>query len=177
MCVMPSATAARSTATAAARSAGGPNTCGPGTAKCIAPYPMRVTVRSAARVNVPPGRVVAAVGMPHLSCGADALAFRHRVSAAPLPCALLLAGLGTPVRRRETARPSHLQWSTLLARKRLARLGRPGRAQCHGALMCRPGQPKLPAPGADLRGGLDNSPWLQPWGSWLRFFLVTPPRV
>ena len=47
------ATASRSTAMAASRSAGGPNTCGP--ASCIAPYPMRVTVRSSASANVPPG--------------------------------------------------------------------------------------------------------------------------
>src|SRR6266542_1837450 len=61
MCVMPSSTASRSTATAAPRSAGGPNTCGP--ASCIAPYPMRVTVRSPPIVNVPPGSVV--VGMEY----------------------------------------------------------------------------------------------------------------
>src|SRR5262249_17398508 len=59
MWVMPSPTASRSTATAASRSAGGPNTCGP--ANCIAPYPIRVTVRSSARVNVPPGSVFAAI--------------------------------------------------------------------------------------------------------------------
>ena len=39
MWLMPSSTAARSTATAASRSAGGPNT--PGPASCIAPYPIR----------------------------------------------------------------------------------------------------------------------------------------
>src|SRR6266851_471719 len=58
MCVIPSSRASRSTATAASRSAGGPNTCGP--ANCIAPYPMRVTVRSSAMMNVPPGSVLAA---------------------------------------------------------------------------------------------------------------------
>lgn len=52
MCVIPRSTASRRTATAASRSAGGPNTCGP--ASCMAPYPMRVTVRSLAMVNVPP---------------------------------------------------------------------------------------------------------------------------
>ena len=40
---------------AASRSAGGPKT--PGPANCIAPYPMRVTVKSSAKVNVPPGSV------------------------------------------------------------------------------------------------------------------------
>src|SRR5579875_3694583 len=51
---MPRSTASRNTATAASRSAGGPKTCDP--ASCIAPYPMRVTARSAARVKVPPER-------------------------------------------------------------------------------------------------------------------------
>src|SRR5260370_5544386 len=64
MCVIPSSIASRSTATAASRSAGGPNTCGP--ANCIAPYPMRVTVRSSAMVNVPPGSVLAAMRIPLL---------------------------------------------------------------------------------------------------------------
>src|SRR3954452_8050093 len=40
----PSSTARRSTATAASRSSGGPITCGP--ASCMAPYPIRFTVRS-----------------------------------------------------------------------------------------------------------------------------------
>src|SRR5262249_28280598 len=62
MWVMPSSTASRSTATAASRSAGGPNTCGP--ASCIAPYPIRVTMRSPARANVPPASVVAAMHTP-----------------------------------------------------------------------------------------------------------------
>src|SRR5712692_3263162 len=64
MCVIPSSIASRSTATAASRSAGGPNTCGP--ANCIAPYPMRVTVRFSAMVNVPPGSVLAAMRIPLL---------------------------------------------------------------------------------------------------------------
>src|SRR2546430_6246052 len=59
MWVIPSSTASRSTATAAPRSAGGPNTCGP--ASCIAPYPILVRVRPSARVKVPPGSVVAAI--------------------------------------------------------------------------------------------------------------------
>src|SRR5664279_3867695 len=59
---MPRSNASRSTAMAASRSAGGPNTCVP--ASCIAPYPMRVTVRSSAMVNVPPGSVFAAMRDP-----------------------------------------------------------------------------------------------------------------
>src|SRR5579859_1253397 len=51
MCVIPRASTSCSTATAVVRSAGGPNTCGP--ASCIAPYPMRVTIRSSAIRNVP----------------------------------------------------------------------------------------------------------------------------
>jgi hypothetical protein len=62
--VIPDSTASRSTATAASRSAGGPNTCGP--ANCMAPYPIRVTVRSSAIVNVPPGSVLIAIRIPSL---------------------------------------------------------------------------------------------------------------
>src|SRR5882757_9140267 len=60
MWVIPRLTTSRRTAIAPSRSAGGPNTCGP--ASCIAPYPMRVRIKSSASLNVPPGSVVDVVG-------------------------------------------------------------------------------------------------------------------
>src|SRR5438046_2865883 len=51
---------AQGTASAPSWSAGGPNTCGP--ASCMAPYPMRVRIKSSASLNVPPGSVVDVVG-------------------------------------------------------------------------------------------------------------------
>src|SRR6266487_4210637 len=56
MWVIPRLTTSRRTAIAPSWSAGGPNTCGP--ANCIAPYPMRVRIKSSASLNVPPGSVV-----------------------------------------------------------------------------------------------------------------------
>ena len=52
---------AQGTASAPSWSAGGPNTCGP--ASCMAPYPMRVRIKSSASLNVPPGNVVEVVGL------------------------------------------------------------------------------------------------------------------
>src|ERR1700740_1291666 len=79
---MPSSTASRSTAIASARSAGGPKT--PGPASCMAPYPMRVTVRSSPIVNVPPGSVF--VGIQRSSLGSTATATTCRSATTTAAC-------------------------------------------------------------------------------------------
>src|SRR5699024_1697538 len=79
-----------------------PNTCGP--ASCIAPYPMRVTVRSSARVYVPPGSVVSVMGSPLFQYASRS---RRDTRHGP-PATRHREGTGEPEDRRyHPRRPSH----------------------------------------------------------------------